>query len=372
MQIRSVLLAEIPSLDVRSGMPLPWDVHDAEGQLLLARGHLLANDSILENLIARGGCVHLRDASKPTGEVEVPPPLPVRYASLKLELAWLLSHPEEADFIARIRGIAEAVASLTERNVDQLIFLIIRHDYTRFAIYGSVHSLHVATVCSVLARRLGWSMTRHLRLVCAALTMNLSIIELQGTLAGRLDPLTDAHRALIHAHPLTSAAMLREVGLVDEEWLAKVEQHHEEMSGQGYPRGIETPTDGAQILRFADQFAAKHAWRADRGAIPAQQVARELYLQSQGHPLAALLIKEFGIFPPGCFVQLASGEAAIVVRRGSNANTPVVAAIISCHGDTIVEPVMRDTTSPEYAISTTLEERLVLARVSSETLYSLC
>ncbi len=370
--MRSVLLAEIPSLNVRSGMTLPWDVHDAEGQLLLARGHLLASDAVLDNLIARGGCVHLRDTGKPTGNAEVPPPLPVRYASLKLELAWLLSHPEAADFIARIRGIASVVVGLTERDVDQLIFLIIRHDYTRFAVYGSVHSLHVATVCSVLARRLNWSMTRHLRLVCAALTMNLSIIELQGMLAGRLDPLTDAHRAAIHAHPLTSAAMLREVGLVDEEWLAKVEQHHEEMRGQGYPRGIETPTDGAQILRFADQFAAKHARRADRGAIPAQQVARELYLQSQGHPLAALLIKEFGIFPPGCFVQLVSGEAAIVVRRGSGANTPIVAAIINGNGDTIVEPQERDTAVSKYAIATTLEERLVLARVSLETLYALC
>lgn len=372
MQIRSVLLAEIPSLDVRAGMSLPWDVHDAEGQLLLARGHLLTNDSILDNLIARGGCVHLREAGKPTGEIDVAPPLPVRYASLKLELAWLLSHPGKADFIARIRGIADVVAGLTERDVDQLIFLIIRHDYTQFAIYGSVHSLHVATLCSVLAHRLDWPVTRHLRLLCAALTMNLSIIELQGALAGRLDPLTDAHRAAIHAHPLTSAAMLREVGLVDDAWLAKVEQHHEEPGGRGYPRGIDTPVDGAQILRFADQFAAKHAWRADRGAIPAQQVARELYLQSQGHPLAALLIKEFGIFPPGCFVQLVSGEAAIVVRRGSTANAPIVASIINRNGDTIAAPVERDTAVPEYAISTTLDERLVLARVPLETLYALC
>jgi hypothetical protein len=370
--MRTVPLAKMPSVDVRRGMPLPWDVHDADGKLLLARGHLLASDSVLDTLIARGGCVHL-DA-RPAAAPAPPPPksLPVRFATLKTELAELLMHHRKRGFLERIRAIADIVIGLTDRDVDQLTFLIIRHDYTRFAIYGSAHSLHVATLCSVLAHRLNWPKEKHRRLVCAALTMNLSIIELQGVLAGRSEPLTEAHRAEIQAHPLASASMLRAAGLSDIEWLATVEQHHEEPGGRGYPQAIAEPNEGAQILRFADQFAAKHAWRADRGAIPAQRVARELYVQSQRHPLAALLIKEMGIFPAGCFVQLASGEAAIVVRRGSGANTPMVAAIINGNGDTIAEPPTRDTAMPEYAIATTLDERSVLACVSLESLYALC
>ena len=368
---RSVLLAELPSLNVRRGMPLPWDVHDPDGQLLLARGQVLANDAVLDTLIARGGSIRLLDAAPAAPSVPLPKPLSVRYTSLKRSLAWLLTHPDEPVFLDRIRQTANVIAELSERDVDQLIFLIIRHDYLRFAVYGSAHSLHVATVCSILAHRLGWPRARHLQLLCAALTMNLSIIELQGVLAGRVAPLTAAHRAEIQAHPAASAAMLRARGLSDEDWLAAVEQHHEEPGGKGYPLGMPSPTEDAQMLRFADQFTAKHAWRADRGVVPAQQVARELYTQSQGHPLAALLIKEFGIFPPGCFVQLASGEAAVVVRRGPVANSPVVAALIASNGDTLAQPMMRNSAEPANFIVATLDERTVLAHVSLDTLYAL-
>jgi hypothetical protein len=352
-------------------MPLPWDVHDADGKLLLARGQLVANDAVLDTLIARGGSIRLIDGAPGAPGAPQPKPLSVRYTSLKRSLAWLLTHPDEPAFLDRIRQTANVVFELTGRDVDQLIFLIIRHDYLRFAVYGSAHSLHVATVCSILAHRLGWPRERHLRLLCAALTMNLSIIELQGVLAGWVEPLTDAHRAEIHAHPAASAAMLRARGLRDEGWLTTVEQHHEDPGGKGYPAAMQTPTEDAQMLRFADQFIAKHAWRADRGVVPAQQVARELYTQSQGHPLAALLIKEFGIFPPGCFVRLASGEAAVVVRRGAGANTPVVAALISSNGNTLPQPLTRDSAATEYFIVNTLDERTVLAHVSLDTLYAL-
>ncbi|MFN7369254.1 MAG: hypothetical protein ACK5SG_03355, partial [Burkholderiales bacterium] len=59
-----------------------------------------------------------------------------------------------------------------------------------------------------------------------------------------------------------------------------------------------------------------------------------------GHnPIATILIKEIGIYPPGSFVKLANGETAIVVRRGEAANSPVVAALSSGSGIPYVDPV---------------------------------
>jgi HD-GYP domain-containing protein (c-di-GMP phosphodiesterase class II) len=261
------------------------------------------------------------------------------------------------------------VALLTERHTDPLIYAIVRHDHSRFASYGSVHSLHVAAVCSLLARRMGWSEERHACAVCAALTMNLSIIELQGHLAARGEALTPAQREAIHVHPQASAQLLREAGLADEAWLAAVEQHHEQPEGRGYPRGLQTPGELSQMLRYVDIFTAKHAPRAARPPLPPQQAARELYTGSGAHPVAALLIKEFGIFPPGCFVKLSSGETAIVVRRGSSANAPLAAAITNRNGDALATPLRRDTSQADFAIVNSLIDRAVLVQVTVDKLY---
>ena len=46
---------------------------------------------------------------------------------------------------------------------------------------------------------------------------------------------------------------------------------------------------------------------------PAADVAgRQMFMQDPGHPMTAALVKEFGIYPPGCHVRLASGELAVV------------------------------------------------------------
>ena len=47
--------------------------------------------------------------------------------------------------------------------------------------------------------------------------------------------------------------------------------------------------------------------------------ARRLFAANPGSPMAAALIKEFGLYPPGCFVKLKSGETGVVVRYGMTA-----------------------------------------------------
>jgi hypothetical protein len=164
---------------------------------------------------------------------------------------------------------------------------------------------------------------------------------------------------------------LRLAGLNDAEWLTAVEQHHEAPGGSGYPNKIASPSDISQLVRFVDSFTAKHSARAGRAQQPAQQAARDLYTQSKANPLAAVLIKEFGIYPPGCFVKLASGETAIVIKRGVSANCPIVAALTNRNGDVLSQPISRDTAMPANAIASTIPDRAVMVRLNVEKLYDL-
>jgi hypothetical protein len=55
------LLKLVPSL-VKLGEPLPWNVRDAQGHLLLARGHLMETAADLEHVLERGAFVNAEEA----------------------------------------------------------------------------------------------------------------------------------------------------------------------------------------------------------------------------------------------------------------------------------------------------------------------
>jgi HD-GYP domain-containing protein (c-di-GMP phosphodiesterase class II) len=362
--------------EIRIGTPLRFGVRDQDGNLLLAKGFMVASTRTLEGLITRGVFVDMDEleASKKMAETVPETPLEAFISSwerLQANLGSILRAPPEQTEVARLTECVSRVISLSNSSPDLLIFLILRHDQTRYGNYGVFHSLHVAAVCSLVARRLKWSSEDRQSLIGAGLTMNMSIAELQGRLAIQRQPVTEEQRQQIHRHPFESAALLRQIGITDQKWLAAVEQHHETSAGNGYPAQLATPTAMSQVLRYIDMFTAKLSARATRLAELPDIAARKLFTQNLADPLAAAVIKEFGIYPPGCYVKLATGEIAIVTRCGSNANTPVVAALTNANGYALIEPVRRDTSNPEHAVSEIIGENAVFVRPSWSKLHAL-
>jgi HD-GYP domain-containing protein (c-di-GMP phosphodiesterase class II) len=226
-------------------------------------------------------------------------------------------------------------------------------------------------VSVVLARQLNWSEEQKLRLVLGALTMNVSMLELQGQLAAQQDPLSTRQRQSIRAHPESSVALLQGAGVTDAEWLAMVHDHHERSDGTGYPNGIQVANELAHALNVVDVFTAKISPRASRAAIPVQMAARQLFQEEHGSPLASALIKALGLYPPGDLVQLKSGEIGVVARRGASATTPLVACLTNAQGLPVAATSMRDTAQPEFAITGPAGDRKGLSRVLPERVYGL-
>lgn len=373
----------LPLIELRDclapGQPLPWGVRDAGGRLLLGKGHPVSSEAMLAALLDRGVFVDADEAAAAQAAADQsppPPPSPAlagtpfeRWDRLCANLGAVLSNPLEKLFLQRVREAALHVHALSEINTDLLLFLILRQDHGRFESYGITHALHVACVCSLLAQRLGWDRHDQERIIGAALTMNIAMIELQGVLARQAAPLTRRQRELIHDHPHQASLMLRAAGLDDEPWLSAVEDHHERSGDGGYPGSRAEPGTMSQLLRLTDQFTAKHSARATRPALPAQVAARQLFIENPGDPLAALLIKEFGIYPPGCLVRLASGELAIVVRRGRSANAPLVATLTNAQGRALMAPLIRDTSRSGFEITTSVPEPAARVRLAPQAFF---
>ncbi|MDP1900754.1 MAG: phosphohydrolase [Rubrivivax sp.] len=379
-----VPLAELADL-LAAGGPLPFKLMDSHGRLLLAAGHRGLDPRQMAALLEREACADasevqaVRQARAAAGGAVSPPDTRQRTWFDRVEQqVWALDDllrvmgRERLPALApRITAFADEYIALVERHPDAALYLVVRQQDRRFALYALTHALHTATVCLLTARQLAWDTARQQCVVRAALTMNASIVELQARMAEQNEPPSKKQLEQIRAHPLQSAQMLRDCGVDDADWLAAVEDHHERGGGAGYPRGVAEVGDVAHLLRAADVFTAKISPRALRAPLSPQMAARQLFQEEQGGPFAAALIRAVGVYPPGDWVWLKSGEAGIVVQRAVPGRGALVVALIGANGKVVPGTPRRDTAQAEFTITGPLGERPGLPRVLPEQVYGL-
>ena len=368
---------------VQLGVPLPFSVRGSDRTLLLAVGQMVHDEDQFDELFERGAVVELEELRAAFGADDplfAPPParkaaaeamatavLPQRWAECSSRVAAALA-PELAERLPALALATRNVSLLVQRSASVAMAQIVRQDAATEAHYGITHAMNAAIACQVTARTLGWSEDEQQRALNAALTMNLAIIDLQGRLAHQVSPLTAKQRQMIDEHPLRGASMLEEAGVEDEAWLAAVREHHETPDGKGYPSGLSPSSELGQLLRFADIYTALMSRRATRAAMSTHDAAREIYALAEGSALCQALIKSFGVFPPGCFVRLASGEAGVVTGNGDKAYHPRVAALTRADGQARQAPVSRNTAHAAHRIVALLSESAMPIRVTTQAL----
>lgn len=338
--------------------PLPWDVFDQNGTLLMRKGTRLMRESQRDILVARGLYAaeppeqELPQTEEPERAPALPPRSPFRlWDSVIGELEILLRNVSATtDFRVQIENLARLILELVGKAPDAALAAMMLANLKHYPI---VHCIHTAILAELIGTRLGWMQDHRLSVLCAALTQNLGMLELQNSLCQQSEAPTPSQRGQILRHPILSHELLRSAGITDHLWLQAVLEHHELPEGGGYPFGIASPCAEAVLLQTADIFSAKISARAARNSITPQRAARSLYLESgsgRKNPFVAVLIKEIGIFPPGTFVRLANDEIALVMRRGSRVNTPEALSLTTPHGIPYHQPVLRRTAHRSFAI----------------------
>ena len=239
------------------GAPLPIDVYDAENRLLLRRGNVIATESQLERLIAHGLFSDEPLPSRPRaageagggqvageaddalidGPVARPAPKPTTRVSVYADvvaaartLETLLYRPAaNPGFAADIGELADTLRKACTPDPDAAIAHTL---FAREVRYPIRHSINAAVVTALLLSRMNNDSARTQAAVCAALTMNLSVLAVQDVLY-RQQNMTDEQRDAVTAHPLASAQKLAALDVADSVWLGPVEQHHEFIDGSG-------------------------------------------------------------------------------------------------------------------------------------------
>lgn len=250
------------------------------------------------------------------------------WTALETDLTPLLSEPQSChDFVGAIGQAAQDLLTLVRQDTDVALMHLIHATPSKIQRYGVLHAMHTAVLMALIARRKDWSPNKTVTAVQAALTMNLSITQLQVEMATQSEPLSEHQRHAIAAHPQESCEMLLALGVQDEDWLQAVAQHHEQPDGQGYPRGLTQLHQLADALRTCDVYGAKMSPRVTRKGLLSPRAAAQIFRQRSAGYFGATIIRELGLYPPGCVIELGTGELAVVVRRTHNPMAPDVVLI---------------------------------------------
>lgn len=369
-------LAQLSSVKhrVHLGEPLPFNVRDADKTLLLARGQQIESRAQLEALFKRGALVDLAELQTAREEILKAPrkQLPRLWQRCLLQVSQtLLNCAPQQSLADALEEATRPLQTLIERDADLAIFQVLRQGAHGDVTYGAQRSLQTAITALLVAQRLAWDTAQCERVFKVALTMNISMLALQGQLARQTTPPSTGQRDELRSHPMRSVQMLQLAGVHDADWLQAVLRHHENEDGSGYPSGCSDVGELASLARRADTYTSKLASRSSRDALAADLAGRQMFMQDPGHPMTAALVKEFGIYPPGCYVRLVSGELAIVVQRGASITAPLVACLTTQRGQPLAQPERRDTSLPAHAVAMVVGEGSIRKPLSLDRLAGL-
>jgi HD-GYP domain-containing protein (c-di-GMP phosphodiesterase class II) len=293
------------------------------------------------------------------------------WPALRRRLASLLMEGEEAkDFSKRLAFVEAGLRLTLKSGEDDSLFVLVQMLSDRQYGYSATHALLAASTCLLVAPMADIAEPQLSSLVRAALTMNIAMTEMQDVLATQAHQTTPYQREAIESHPTLGVDILKALGVNDTLWLELVQDHHESDDGQGYPNQKVQLSIHQQILRMSDLFIAQISPRTSRRGIWPNVVVAKLYNESQrrSSPLGTYFAKQLGMYPPGSYVKLHSGETAVVISRGVRVNAPVTMAIMDPANLALSKPIKRNSEVPKFAIKSPVSPEDIRIRLDRSRL----
>ncbi len=297
-----------------------------------------------------------------------------QWSDLEAFASTLLSRPTSVQaFAAKVRQCEVWLADLVAHDVDAALYLMFQLASTSTVGYSASHALVCAALCHVLAQELRLPPLERSSLVRAAFTMNIGMTALQDELALQRDPLTPEQRQAVQQHPHAGVELLEHLDVRDELWLETVGMHHAPLAEQAMLSAMGPAERLVRILGTIDRYAAMISPRKSRAGRSATDSVRsivgdEAQLRDE---VSLTLVRTVGLCPPGTFVRLDNGEIGAVLRRGRQANFPLVASVIDAQGEPLAVPQLYQTERGSPRIQTAIARSAVALELNHRTMVRL-
>ncbi|HEY8085285.1 MAG TPA: HD domain-containing phosphohydrolase [Methylophilaceae bacterium] len=351
--------------DIIIGQPLPWNVFNGDGMLLLRAGEMVASEAAVKRMVAEGLYSDVSDVRELEEVVFVKgEPSVVRILN---RANWFLRKALPglsalSDAAGKVNEIAELIYSAIELSPEVAVACIFLNQKPGGP-YNFRHNTDTAIVAALVAQAMGKSKEEIITGIAAALTANLGMLDYQEHLDNKKGPLDQAEKDHIRTHPAHSVEMLENVGVTNKDWLSYVQNHHENEDGSGYPSkklGSDIPTF-AKLIGLADRYCARVTSKDYRKQSLASTALKSIFLSKNKEidpALAPYFIKTIGLYPPGTFVRLKSYEVAVVSKNGDTPDAPNVFVVLTAHGMPQGGRIARRTSDPQYAVTEAVDKEI--------------
>lgn len=218
------------------------------------------------------------------------------------------------------------------------------------------HAVKTAIVAVATASTMKMPPHRLIDIGTAALLHELGMIRLPSQLYMSDHDLSPKEKKAITTAPVLGFKILRQFNYPMQVCLAVLESR-ENLDGSGYPRGItgDKLSQYAKILNPASTFAAMASSRPYRAPIDGHTIMKTLLTGQNTRydkEILQAMVGTFSLFPYGTYVQLKSGNRAIVVDITSiNPRSPSVRLVTDKDGIVISEQPIVDTANDQYAVT---------------------
>lgn len=338
------------------GRPLPWDVFDSDGNVLLRQGYVIQTETQLEHLFERGRFKPRKiDLPKEETFEDLRQRNPfAEYAELLSTLEATLNAITSRDPSSqkRLMGLSRMVERTCLEAPNASLALV--HLYS---INPTIHEqvLFYAILSQFIARQFGLDSKRTSLLTSAALTANLALIPVADQLNASNVILSDDQRTVIERHPGRSVKAMEAAGIDNKLLLQIIAQHHEKADGSGYPKGLSGSDilPEAEIIALSERYVAmitKRAYRDRMNITDARRLIATLGEDKFRPAIPRALLEVLGNYPPGVLVRLDNNEVGVVTQRASRARGTIVQAIFGPRGNRYSGTFERDTRLIDYMI----------------------
>ncbi|MEW6074623.1 MAG: HD domain-containing phosphohydrolase [Planctomycetota bacterium] len=244
----------------------------------------------------------------------------------------------EAIDVAGALTAGELLLDRAEGNFIDILRLVRYPDYDTFTVG---HSVRVALLAALVGHREGLAREKLTDLVTAGLLHDVGKAFVPDEILFKAGPLDEEERRVINRHPSLGARILLENQDSSALAIGTAWGHHLRSDGGGYParQPWTGPCRMTELIHVCDVFEALTAIRPYKSGVSPLR-AYEIMLADHGafDPAAfAAFVRALGLYPPGHFVRLSSGETGLVLAAGPEVALPT----IRITHDTAGEPVPR-------------------------------
>lgn len=213
----------------------------------------------------------------------------------------------------KVKGTVGRMVDSVFRNQDALTSLA---RLKSFDDYTFAHCVNVSILSLALGRQMGLDRADMEELGTGAILHDIGKMLVPDKVLNKPGKLTDDEFTIMKGHAELGGSLLTGAKITEAAILVAL-QHHERYDGSGYYKGLAKGDIHifARIAAVADVYDAMTSKRVYQSGMAPEEALRRLYLMRGTHfqpEIVDRLIKCLGIYPIGTFVELNTGELAVV------------------------------------------------------------